>query len=99
MYGVESMDVRNAASALESLLGVRFHRRESSYKGGEYFLASFNSGGEITVEVNWVDEDGDLAEPEYANFSVLVYANKVNVGTLASISAAGLFTLLRSDEL
>ncbi|MFC0599261.1 hypothetical protein ACFFHI_12905 [Streptomyces palmae] len=99
LYGVESLNLSEVASELSRLLNVNFSRRESSYKGGEYFVSDSNLKGKVSVENNWIDEDGYLSEPGYAKCAVLVYVNGVSPEVLDIISVSGLFRLLRSEEI
>lgn len=99
LYGVSSLSLRELSSELSNLLNLDFSRRESSYKGGEYFIAAPTQGGEILVESNWTDEDGHLSEPQHSEFPVLVYANATSLHVRATISGSGSFVLLRSEEL
>ncbi|WP_307070537.1 hypothetical protein [Streptomyces sp. B3I8] len=77
--------------ALSASLGIRFDTRESGFKGGEYYLARVGGSGKVTIEANWVDDEGYLAEPDFPNHSTLVYATDLDARMLSALeNAAGL---------
>ncbi|WP_432081563.1 hypothetical protein [Streptomyces sp. WAC 04229] len=73
LYGSKSLDLQATRDSLISSLGVSFSSRESDFKGGVYHLARAQGFEKMTVEVNWVDEDGELVEQDFPEFSVLIY--------------------------
>ncbi|MFC8727605.1 MULTISPECIES: hypothetical protein [Streptomyces] len=93
------MELAEVARILGGLLGVRLEERESSYRGGAYFRGELAADGEVLVQLNWADEDGELAEPEFPEFVILVYVNSVSAEMAGSISASGKLSLLREEVL
>lgn len=99
LYGVSGMELAEVARILGGLLGVRLEERESSYRGGVYFRGELATDGEVLVQLNWADEDGELAEPEFPEFVILVYVNSVSAEMAGSISTSGKLSLLREEVL
>ncbi|MFB6949048.1 hypothetical protein ACFV85_28340 [Streptomyces niveus] len=84
---------------LSSALGVKFEERDSSYKGGKYFLAHGEGLQEISVESNWEDEEGFAAEPNFKEYPILVYFNGVGDKAWCLPSGSRVIVLLRVDEI
>ncbi|MGP3980039.1 hypothetical protein [Streptomyces sp. KR80] len=89
--------IADVAEILAASLGVEFALRESSYKGGEYYLYQGADGLEISIEAHWRDEDGILAEPDFPQFSVLVYVNHIITGMDEKLAAVDGLELLRCE--
>lgn len=99
LYGINGTPLCQVAVFLGDLLQVDFQERESSYKGGKYFLAQTREELEVSVESNWVDDEGYASEPEHANYEILVYVNRANEAVFKSISGVEGLKLLRVEEL
>ncbi|MFG3494168.1 hypothetical protein [Streptomyces sp. NPDC047886] len=87
------------AGRLSRELGIAFQVRESAYRGGEYFLFDLPSGGEVSVERNYEDEEGFLMEADFPDFSTLVYLSDVEDSTVVAVSRLSGFVELRREEL
>ena len=74
LYGSGSLSVHDIAQALDECGLATFTERESSYKGGVYFLHKVNSE-KISVQANGVDPEGFRAEPDFSDMSTLVYVS------------------------
>lgn len=48
---------------IADLLQIEFTSRDSSYLGGEYFLYRGPDRLKISVESNFLDDEGELSEP------------------------------------
>ncbi|MER7112302.1 hypothetical protein [Streptomyces sp. NPDC000229] len=96
LYGAKGLDIHEVRDLIAQRLGVPFEEHESSYKGGVYYRHS-DGDRELTVEMNWTDEDGYLSEPHHEEYAVLVYATRVEANFQERLN--GDFTLLRSEEL
>lgn len=79
LYGAKEPSAGEVAAAIERSLEVDLELRESSYKGGEYFRHRGESEWEVSVELNWRDEEGILAKPKFPDFPVLVYLSEAPV--------------------
>ncbi|MEU9749584.1 hypothetical protein [Streptomyces niveus] len=98
LYGAtESM--RKVVEDLSSALRLRFEERDSSYKGGKYFLAHGEGFQEISVESNWEDEEGFASEPNFKEYPILVYFNGVGDEARNLLSELRVIVLLRVDEI
>ncbi|RZD71844.1 hypothetical protein C0Q57_05975 [Streptomyces albidoflavus] len=75
LYGSKSLDLQAARDNLAASLGISFSCRESDFKGGEYYLARRQGFEKLTIEANWMDEDGEFVEQDFPDFPVLVYVS------------------------
>ncbi|MFG3606922.1 hypothetical protein [Streptomyces sp. NPDC047928] len=57
------------------------------------------SGGEVSVERNYEDEEGFLMEADFPDFSTLVYLSDVEDSTVVAVSRLSGFVELRREEL
>ena len=108
-YGSHEPDIKRVRDFIADLTGARFAYHESSYIG-EYYVATEQSGEELTVRSNNLeDEEGHFLQwPEYAEYSTIVFAKcNVPAGTrsvpyLASLrekfSQTGELTFLGREE-
>jgi len=99
LFGAREGDLVGVVEALAAVLEIEFECRESSYKGGEYFRNRRGIQGKITVESNWVDDEGYLAESEYPEYSVLIYVSSMRGSAIDAMSRLDGISLLRSEEI
>ncbi|MGW3953094.1 hypothetical protein ACWEKM_19760 [Streptomyces sp. NPDC004752] len=97
LYGSSEMSLREVCDALSLSLGVSFKSRESDFKGGRYYLARVQGSEKIAVELNWEDDEGYLAEPEYPEYSTLVYVNAPTECMLSVLENASYLQRLSQD--
>ena len=99
LYGSKSLSPGEAARRLAVVLEMRVEARDSDYRGGEYYLGTGDAAEKLTVQANFEDEDGYLAEPGFPSHTTLVYvtgANDVTDGRLRSVDG---LSLLRTEVL
>ncbi|MEV0204292.1 hypothetical protein AB0H97_03735 [Streptomyces sp. NPDC050788] len=76
VYGVRRLAPRDVAEIVSAKLAADFTLRESSYKGGEYFIHRTADGVEISIEKQFSDEEGELSEPDFPEYATFVYVNR-----------------------
>jgi hypothetical protein len=91
------MGLQEVCDALSASLGISFDSRESDFKGGRYYLARAQGFGKVTIEVNWEDDEGYLAEPDFPKCSTLVYASDPTARMLSVLENAGYLQCLRVE--
>jgi len=74
LYGFAKTRLESVRVAVEAALNVAFERRDSSYRGGEYFRCASTNGGEFILQTNHDDSSGDWAEDAFQQHSTLLYA-------------------------
>ncbi|MEU0509059.1 hypothetical protein [Amycolatopsis sp. NPDC006125] len=75
LYGSSTVSINDLCSTLREVLNVDFEPRRSDYHGGDYYRAGQLRGEHFVLEKNWRDEDGELLEPAYENFDVILEVN------------------------
>jgi hypothetical protein len=77
LYGSKSLDLEELSSAVEKALGMVLQRHESSYLGGDYFVAGDPRDEEIVVQKNDIGDEGteELAEPQFDEYPILLRVN------------------------
>ena len=60
--------------SVASALNVVFERRDSSYRGGEYFRCATARGDEFILQTNYHESSGDWAEDAFKQHPTLLYA-------------------------
>ncbi|MEU1041920.1 hypothetical protein ACFYP4_15685 [Streptomyces sp. NPDC005551] len=95
LYGSGQMSLSEVCDALSVSLGASFESRHSDFKGGRYYLLRDQAFGKITVEENWEDEEGYLAEPEFPEYPTLAYVSEPTARTLSTLETAGYLRRLR----
>ena len=97
LYGSDELTVGEVRDIVGSALRVEFSLRNSGYRGGDYFLWQGEAAEVVTVCGNFEDEDGELYEPEFSDYPVLLQVDGSEraewIRTL--IEAASGLTLLR----
>ncbi|MFI1256500.1 hypothetical protein ACH4U6_22390 [Streptomyces netropsis] len=99
LYGAKFSSLKEAAEIMAAALGLEFSLHESSYRGGEYFRAHSKGFDKMTVEANWEDSEGYLAEPDYADHSILVYISNPCESVKDALEAIECIRLLRIEDL
>jgi len=82
LYGTRTLALDELRAAVEKALSVHLEGHESSYLGGEYFLAGDLRGEHVLIQRNHV-VDGDEeepAEPQFADYPVLLQINATTRG-------------------
>jgi hypothetical protein len=74
-YGWKNGDLDEAAARTEALLTIELEPRHSSFRGGDYYNWDGPDSGEIIVQRNFEDEEGELDEADYPEHLVLLYAS------------------------
>lgn len=97
LLGAKGLEIAQASRLVGVLLGIRLEMRDSSYRDGEYFLHRYSSGTEVSVEGNVRDEEGELTEPEFPEYTALIYLNYSRVELEGALSAVEDFDLLRVE--
>ncbi|MFE3884895.1 hypothetical protein ACFXPQ_18635 [Streptomyces lydicus] len=78
-------------------LGVEFTPKESSFRGGEYFSHQGSGRFEVTIELNYTDDEGILSESEFPLYSTLVFVSYATSEVERRLNAQGEIDLLRSE--
>ncbi|MET9645558.1 hypothetical protein [Streptomyces syringium] len=99
LYGAKFPSLHEAVGIMAAEMALKFHRHESLYRGGEYFRAQPRGFDEMTVEVNWEDSEGYLAEPDYADHSILVFVSNPSDSVKRALASIERISLLRTELL
>ncbi|MFI6404353.1 hypothetical protein [Streptomyces sp. NPDC050548] len=99
LFGIKGLKVPDVAQLVAEALSVQLARRESSYKGGEYFFHRGADEVEISVEEHVCDEEGFQAEPEFSEYAVLVYLNYSRLDMEERLLTVKGLDLLRSESI
>ena len=85
---------------LERVLEIKFAAKDSAYHGA-YFISGDHSGEHLLLKKSIDPIDGELVEPMYGQYAVLLYANEVeqNSSLESRIATEGGFILLRREEI
>ncbi|MFF0384101.1 hypothetical protein [Streptomyces sp. NPDC004286] len=94
LFGSGRMGLREMCDALSLSLDVSFEVRQSDFKGGRYYIARASGFEKITVEANWQDDEGYLAEPDFPACSALVYVTSPDEHTLSKLKNLGYLEFL-----
>jgi hypothetical protein len=97
LFGAKGTPLGRVAEEFGAALGVEMESRDSAYKGGEYYLG-ISKGRKVSVESNWMDEEGEMAEPEFRDYDVLVYIESLTSQEISTPSHSDA-VLLRVEEL
>ena len=97
-YCIEAPDLDVARECVEAALSVHFVLHESAFWGGNYYLASSDKFGKITIRRNYNSYTDALNEPDYPDCQIIV---SVSVSQdpddlAARLTASGLRLLNRS---
>jgi hypothetical protein len=97
LYGVDALTVSRVSLIVAAVLGVNFSLRNSSYKGGDYYLYRGMERLEISIEGNECDDEGVPVEPEFPLYAVLVYVNNSTDEVERKLSNLNELKLLRLE--
>jgi hypothetical protein len=74
LFGSSELDIESCRALVERALGIAFEGHDSGFIG-EYYLAGLPGGENFELRANR-DAEGELVEPEFSSFPVLLYANE-----------------------
>ncbi|MFB8181862.1 hypothetical protein ACFC8N_38715 [Streptomyces sp. NPDC055966] len=98
LFGSTGADLAEVSENLARTLAAELEEHESSYAGGIYFLLRSAQFEKATVEENWTDEEGNQSEPDFPDYSTLVYLTNPDQSVLTSLGGMPDLTRLRLDE-
>jgi len=76
LFGSSELEIERCRALVEQALGLAFEGHESGFVG-EYYLAGLPGGEHFELRPNR-DAEGELAEPDFSAFSVLLYVNETS---------------------
>lgn len=85
-YGFLRTDLDSVADTLAPALGLRWEPRESSYRGGGYFLCR-RGGEEFILQTNWDTLDSEPFE-DVPEVDVVLYASTDQPDKVATLITA-----------
>ncbi|MCX4400557.1 hypothetical protein OG840_01755 [Streptomyces sp. NBC_01764] len=97
LYGAKDFTVADVADMVAAALNIKLSRRESSYKGGDYFLHRDEDGFEVSVEGHVRDEEGNFEEPDFPQYATFVYINHSLPGVEDKLATVQRLDLLRTE--
>lgn len=97
LYGAKGLAPADVVRIIGPRLGVDFSLRDSSYKGGDYYLYRGDDGVEVSIEKHERDRDGMLGEPDFPQYSTLVYVNYARPEIDRELAAVDYLDLLRTE--
>ena len=71
-YCIETADLETARARVEQALPMRFVLHDSMYWGGDYYLATSEEFGKITIRRNHNSYTNELNEPEHPECQIVV---------------------------
>jgi hypothetical protein len=86
LYGSKNLSIDEVQDLAYTALNLEFQRRSSDYLGGDYFLAHGPDDERFTVCENFLDEQGELLEPEFEGFPVLLRVDATSRAELIQIA-------------
>ncbi|MGJ7615635.1 MULTISPECIES: hypothetical protein [unclassified Variovorax] len=98
LYGARMSSALQAKLKIENVLEISFEERESSFHGSIYYKYKNNSENFI-LKNNLDLMDGEAAEQNFENYSILLYINSTDRSSELSekILGDGIFELLRHE--
>ena len=85
-YGWKARQIDDVAGALAACLGVELEPRHSLYYG-DYYGWNEPDGGELILQENFPEDDGELTAPEYADYPVFLFASLSDPALLERIAS------------
>jgi hypothetical protein len=76
LYGLKGHDLTSAKEVVEHALSINLIEAESSYYGGIYYRLK-NIGEQHFVLQKNLELDDELAEDDFPDYPILLYANEV----------------------
>lgn len=101
LYGAKDTGLHSVICVAQAALGVIFEERDSSCQEGAYCGFKGDGSESIIIKINIDPFDGDPAEVEFPEYSVLLYVNSTrrSSGLEGAIGRCAVFELLRRDVL
>jgi hypothetical protein len=99
LFGAKDSNVTYVAESIGGKLHISLSRRESSFKGGEYYFHRSDAGWEISVEENVRDEEGYFTESAFSDCGTLVYVNYADADLEAVIAEISDLRVLRVEAI
>jgi hypothetical protein len=96
LYGNPEASLEAAARQVGEALGVTFELHDSYYLGGDYYLWRGEGSQELSIQENFEDEEGYLAEGDHPSFKTLLYASILDTRAYESLGELAGWTLLRT---
>ena len=91
LFSLDFLDLDSAKQVVESALEIALSAHESYYYGGEYYRGIF-SGTSLTLQENFVEDDGEPTEPRFPLAKLLLYLEGIE-GDVDNVTS-----VLRSKE-
>jgi hypothetical protein len=85
-FGWRAGRIDDVAEALAVCLSVELEPRHSLYYG-DYYLWKEPDGGELVLQENFMEDDGELTAPEYGDYPVFVFASLSDPALLEQIAS------------
>ncbi|MGZ4602455.1 MAG: hypothetical protein ACXV3S_04610 [Kineosporiaceae bacterium] len=99
IYGWKHADLAAVAEQVAAALSVTFELRHSYFHGGDYYNWNSPGGGELIVQQNSRDADGDLEYAEFPEHRVLLHAGALDDAAYDVLAALPGVDLLESHVL
>lgn len=97
LYSIEGVSPGEAARMIAGLLQIEFTSRDSSYLGGEYFLYRGSDRLKISVESNFLDEEGEPSEPLVPLQAAIIRVNYATPDVVRRLGERDEVALIRSE--
>jgi hypothetical protein len=75
-YGWLVADIDGVAREIEQMLSIQLEPRDSLYRG-EYYAWGGDSGADLILQQNFMEDDGLRVDSEYPDHIVLLYASEL----------------------
>jgi hypothetical protein len=85
LFGFHSTELSSLADSLARWLGIEFLRRDSLWRGGDYFFAERGEETYLLQTNNDGGPPGEPAEENFADFASLIYIETKRWEDLTSI--------------
>ena len=97
MYGWKNVGIDEIAQALEQRLGIDLEARSGLFFG-DYYGWDDPVGGELILQENFLEDDGDLSAPEHPEHRVLLHASLSDASAHERIVSVAGADLLKGPE-
>lgn len=97
LYGWRTRDIDDVAYALEQRLGIDLEPRSGLYFG-DYYGWDDPERGELVLQENLVEDDGELTAPDHPGHRVLLHASLCDPSAHELIAALTDTDLLEGPE-
>jgi hypothetical protein len=75
-FGWPTTDLDGLAATVGGALGVPLAAGHSLYRG-DYYTWEGTDGGELVLQRNRLEDDGELTEPDHPGHGVVLYASRL----------------------